>query len=633
MDGLGSWWFVGTIKHPRVHTQFGLRRTTTRPSDGLEHIWPPSSSTTPYAILHHHNIERNIRTSTRHYKLLRIMESGSASRSCDVSNVLLALEKAARKPGFCDVELSEVYDMEKWSVYQNVYGGDKDPFVVNGSHVVDPTWVDCLTNSTNEIFHIKQMLQALLSVTDKLQERFSHSEERVLAAKRSKGIKSLPDDLLANIFQIAVWEEDCDGAVQANRLAIVSRRFRTVALEKRGLWTTLTSFSSESQLEALIRRAGPNEGFHVFIYYDFDAKELGLKSFIDVCRPILPRWKTLTLTQRYHEVFESRRGGVKDALEELHNLFVNDGLQLSMLEELNVYGETSDRFKGGKSDVHAWAANLRALRCDHSLPSSTPLSSVSMLTVTQVIDGSNGSPLKELLIFLRGVPNLLFFKLEAYSTGAKFDNETLPATECPAITSFEFQIHGFYVLCDQPCVAAFMNALRLPSLEEFSVDVDVSSIGTTESECAEWSQGTGSLMCALLPDHIMSTRMKSMFFKLWRSGSMWGAQEKVSPDARAYHIPLDKILRTPTVSLSSFVQVLFKQEAGNARISESRLRELRFVECKNMTLAHLKRTADSLELLGVWNGIERVVVKECEHLVYDEIVEVIGEKRLQYISY
>ncbi|KLO06704.1 hypothetical protein SCHPADRAFT_945866 [Schizopora paradoxa] len=577
------------------------------------------------------------------------MASDSASHSsdeaeyheCDVSNVLLTLEKAARMPGFYDFDLSKVYDMGYWSVYQKVYGGDKDPFEDNeGGQVVDATWADYLKKSTYEIARIKQMLQALLNVANDLEAEFKFSKERIVVAKRSKGIKSLPNDLLAKIFQIAVWEEDCNGAKQAIRLSRVSRRFRTVALEKRGLWTTLKSFSSESQLEALIHRAGPSEGFHVFIHYDFDNKERGLKSFIDVCRPILPRWRTLTLTQDYHEFLDPNRGSVEDALEELHSFFIKHGLLLSTLEEINVYGETSDHYKGGKSDISAWTANLRILRCSHFFPSSSiPLSSVSTLMVTQVIAGdSYGSQLKKLLDFLRGVPNVTFFKLEAYEAGAEFLNDPLPETECPAITSFEFRIHNFHMLNFQPeisCVMAFMNALRLPSLEEFSVDVDAVGPGETEIQCAKWSQQSGNLLCALLPDHIsLSTRMKSVRYKLWRNYSFWGTR-KVSPGERTSHIPLDRIFHIPTVTLSSFVQVLLIQKAVDTNfglISGRRLRELRFIECENMTSAHLKRTVDSLESLGVWNGIERVVVKECEHLVYDEIIESVGEKRLQYIS-
>ncbi|KLO06707.1 hypothetical protein SCHPADRAFT_681027 [Schizopora paradoxa] len=623
--------------------------------------------TQPRLLLHRDGFidnayDRRSTSSPRHFKRIlysisllkdfKNMGSDSADHSsdeaqyydCDVSNVLLALEKAARMPGFYDVDLSEVYDMEYWSAYQKVYGGDKDPFEDNeGGRVVDATWANCLTKSTYEISRIKKMLQALLNVANDLEAEFKSSKERIVAAKRSKGIKSLPDDLLAKIFQIAVWEEDYDGAKQAIRLASVSRRFRTVALEKRGLWTTLFSLSSRNQLEALIPRAGPSEGFDVFIHYDFDKKErgAGLKPFIDVCRPILSRWKTLTLTQEYYEFLGPKRSSVEDALEELHNLFVNDGLHLSTLEELNVHGETSDRHKDGKSDICAWAANLRAVRCDYFLPSTTRLSSVSTLIVSQGISGgSSGSPLNVLLDFLRMVPNLSFFQLEANDASMEFVNETLPVVECAAIISFKLQLDNFFLLSfpvEDSCIAALMNALRLPSLEEFSVDVKASSSGRTEGECAEWSQRTGNLMCALLPDHIsMSTRMKSMFFKLWRSGSVWGDEEKVSPDARTSHIPLDRILHFRTVALSSFVQVLFTQEAGDAdpaRISEGRLRELRFVECKNMTSAHLKGTVDSLESLGVWDDIERIVVKKCEQLVYNEIVEVVGEKRLQYISH
>ena len=63
-----------------------------------------------------------------------------------------------------------------------------------------------------------------------------------------------------------------------------------------------------------------------------------------------------------------------------------------------------------------------------------------------------------------------------------------------------------------------------------------------------------------------------------------------------------------------------------------RLRELNLVKCENMTSVNLRNTVDSLKFLGVWNGMERVVVQRSKHLVYDEVVDIIGEERLQHLS-
>ncbi|KLO08313.1 hypothetical protein SCHPADRAFT_1001056 [Schizopora paradoxa] len=185
--------------------------------------------------------------------------------------VLQTLEKAARTPNvanFNQLELNEVFRMENWTTFQNVYGDDKDPFANNDGQVVDAAWADRLLKSTVEIDNIIKISHTLLNVATDLQSQLNSSQERVIAAKRSKGIKSLPDELVARIFQIAVWEQydDWDITEQAVSLSKVSRRFYNVALGTRSLWTMLGSFSSRLELETLIARAGPNEGFHVSLY-------------------------------------------------------------------------------------------------------------------------------------------------------------------------------------------------------------------------------------------------------------------------------------------------------------------------------------------------------------------------------
>ncbi|KLO08290.1 hypothetical protein SCHPADRAFT_944560 [Schizopora paradoxa] len=188
-----------------------------------------------------------------------------------------------------------------------------------------------------------------------------------------------------------------------------------------------------------------------------------------------------------------------------------------------------------------------------------------------------------------------------------------------------------------------MDAIRMPSLEEYIVSFD--TMGETETECMEWSRITYLASRALLPVHFtQSTQLKSAWFRLlndeWK---LWETDNEFRTplDARELRIPLERIFHIPSLSLTSCVPVLFIQGTDDkymdseSYISEhptSRLRELKFIECKNMTSAHLERTIRSLEALGVLDDIERVVIQDCKLLTRKDAMEVIGEERLEYLD-
>ena len=46
----------------------------------------------------------------------------------------------------------------------------------------------------------------------------------------------------------------------------------------------------------------------------------------------------------------------------------------------------------------------------------------------------------------------------------------------------------------------------------------------------------------------------------------------------------------------------------------------------------LRRTADSLKALGVWDRIGRVEVRDCDLLRHSDVVAMVGEQRLQYLD-
>ncbi|KLO05834.1 hypothetical protein SCHPADRAFT_946591 [Schizopora paradoxa] len=246
-----------------------------------------------------------------------------------------------------------------------------------------------------------------------------------------------------------------------------------------------------------------------------------------------------------------------------------------------------------------------------------------------------------LLDLLIKLPNLSSFELEVYDAGKWSGDEALPVTVCPEITSFKLRVQGIYMHTfpvGGSCMEEFMNAIRMPSLESYSISIETNGLGESESKSIVWSQGTGALSRALLPEHFsQSARMRSLYYDLrynWEYSRM-DDEPKVLLGASELHVPLDRFIHAATLIISSFVQVLFthnfdNKDSKSTDINKPHLRELRFIGCENMTSAHLKRTIDSLELLGAWDDIETVMVQECEHLNYEDVIAVVGDKRLQY---
>ncbi|KLO05826.1 hypothetical protein SCHPADRAFT_1002683 [Schizopora paradoxa] len=565
---------------------------------------------------------------------------------CPVSEVLSSLERAARTPDLFQVKLHRIFRKENWKAFQDIYGGDKNPFVDKKDHeVVDTAWADLLMQSAHEVDGVIAMLNALLQGANELRPQLESSQQQVIAAKLSKGIKSLPDEILARIFEITVWEQrdHREYLKQIVRLTRVSRRFRYVALGTRGLWTMLDAMHTSAQLKSLISRAGSNERFHATLYMDFENTNL---EFIEDCRPIIPRLTTLAfnLKDSFWYAHLERNGGIDAALEEMFRQFIEDGSHFSILQCLEFIGERNKPRSGfllpAASTIRNWAPSLRTLRCRHFLPSLfSPLFLISTLVIAHRVspeDSSTVSPLKMLLDLLLKLPNLSYFELEANEAYEKIGAEVLLVTECPSITTFRLKNCDIPMLgfpTEGSCIAEFMNAVRMPCLENYSILIDIKYRVESDRRCIEWSRKLDTLTRALLPDHFSnSTRLTSLSYKLlridhWREeteNSNSNAPE-TSVNGRELRIPLERIPHVRTLTLSSSIEVMFTLDDNEKSSMEStnaydcRLQELRFVECENMTSAHLRRTVDSLESLGAWKKIERVDVQECQYLTHEDI--------------
>ncbi|KLO08304.1 hypothetical protein SCHPADRAFT_944573 [Schizopora paradoxa] len=575
----------------------------------------------------------------------------------EVSGVLKALEKAARMPNLHMVDLNEVFRWENWRAYRNI---NKDIYPFENeleSQIVNADLTSRFMASAFEIDAMISMLNTLLDFAYGFQEQFKLSQER-LVSKLSKGFGSLPDELVSKIFQFAVWEEREYGGKQAIWLSQVSRRYRVLSLETRSLWTTLHSRDSDGRLEMFISRAGPNEEFHVFLHSE---SFFNPYLFARKCHSTMSRWKTLTLTQEDQDWYSERLsyGGVENILESLLGFLGKNGMQFEMLEDLDICGDRSDYYGRLESGNLRWATSkLRTLRCSYFLPSpSDNFSSVTSFACTQSISsGYEKSPLKWIFAFLSAMPKLSFFDLEVYDATATYSGSNdllvLPTCEKPSITSFHLRLRNFDLSkfeAESSCITKLVNVLRMPSLKDLSISIGVCArsygnyypfvnSGRSQEKSTKWSRALYNASHALLPDHFTdSAQLASLSYEVWLDGH-GHTDSPPALNGRVFHIPLHRILDVSNMTVTSFVPVLFTQGFGDENLQptgfgeSSRLRELKFIGCENMTEEDIRWTVRSLRLIGVLKNIVRVIVKDCDKIVYDDIVGVVGEERLHFLD-
>ncbi|KLO16158.1 hypothetical protein SCHPADRAFT_938069 [Schizopora paradoxa] len=558
-----------------------------------------------------------------------------------LSNVLTTLEEAARTLNVHSVDLRKVFGPENWSGARKFKGLFTEDA---GRRLVDADCIARFMASAFEMDVVVSMLDVLLEVAKGLQMQFRISQE-IIVAKLSKGIKSLPTELLSRIFQFAVWDQDENGGVQAIRLSHVSRRFRTIALETRGLWTTLHSSDAPHQLKAFLSRSGLNEEFHAFIHFDHRAIVLGISQFVLACHPVISRWRTLTLTQedrdQYGESAHLYYGGVEKNLEEFLTILSKNNLRLLSLEELDIRGHRGDRYGHGGNSGYDWGSNLRTCRCSYFLPTpSANFFSVSTFFTTQDVWDADTS-LVPLLEFLLAMPNLTTLGMELYDAYAPVHD--LPFTNCErsSITSLHLQLRKFQLdefEVGDSGIISFLEALRIPSLEELFISIGFRDLSDSEPDFIDCTETLADLSRALLPSHLQNYNlMTSMFFKIWVDGGTPPREPQVRDplDSRKLVVPLDRIPHVPSVTLSSFIPIVFAQDSHSDNIGrkidsseQHRLRELKLVKCENLTSEDFKQTVDSLQSLDVWKDVVRVVVEDCSRLSQDEVVDVIGRERI-----
>jgi len=475
------------------------------------------------------------------------------------------------------------------------------------------------------------ILDGLKSSITLLQQRFRR-RLKPITSMLSKGIASLPDELLSPIFEFTACPGE--GTRQGVWLSHVSRRFRNVVLEARHLWTTLDGSATENELRACITRSGSETDLHVVIHGTMSNTQF--HDFLDVCLPMAHRWSTLTASS----LLDVDIPYTVDAL--LLDMFDHrrqHELVFPRLQQLRVMQCRSGAINTGvdtwstEQFIPSWITpHLRVMRCDEYIPVPSPsYSTLRKFTASfSLVTEEYEFQFQDLFLFLTSLSAVTVLDLAIRTSVNVLQPLHLTSTLCPSVTSLTLTFpSSIFPRGVDEVVYPFIHSLSMPELADLSTSVELRYDDLVDDP--EDSNALRDLVLVLLPDPSTHPRLTSVSIKLSHTNETKDWRWNRARD-KSLLIPLDMIPRVSTLSVTTFTNVCFSDPAsrGNGR-ERAALRELRLLECEQLDLKSLETTIASLKEADAWDTLKSFKVERCRYfLEYEDVVKVVGEERLSF---
>ncbi|TDL14012.1 hypothetical protein BD410DRAFT_903159 [Rickenella mellea] len=135
----------------------------------------------------------------------------------------------------------------------------------------------------------KLCMEGLNKVRNQLGKKIRMLKRRSTPLIAEDGIRRLPDELLAHIFEIEhLSTQNCMSSLRASH---VSSRFRQVALHTPLLWTRLSSSYTIDQMQTFLSRSG-----NLYLDVIHASRPQKGNNFLDVVDSLSSRWVRLTIT-------------------------------------------------------------------------------------------------------------------------------------------------------------------------------------------------------------------------------------------------------------------------------------------------------------------------------------------------
>lgn len=498
---------------------------------------------------------------------------------------------------------------------------------------LDATAISLLSSDWHRAVAMKQISKALPEISSKLLNFYTRRFEPI-ALKLSKGLASLPDELLALILKFAAYSESSRTSHPA-QLSHVSQRFRRLALGDQSLWSTLSldDNTTEENLELLISRGG-NTDLHIVIDYERDTNEVARHKLVSLCSHTASRWQSLSLCGRWEW-----SDGVSTIYDKLPKLMKRPHLVLPRLHELHLEDNRSEPAwvfpRTNFANIPVWEApSLRILRCTNNIPPpSFPYTTFTIFELSlNLYPDIFPRQAQKILAFLASKPNISEVIIELVTL--EYDDEeeeeeeiVVHVVDCPAMTSFQLRLLEVSYGALSEIYGKVIKPLRMPQLQYFSLSVKP-SYGIEELLESDIFPPPFS---TLLPDPAHHPLLTSLTFEL-EIPAFSVTEASLEVRSILLDIPLDKIPHVSFLRLKTFCWVSFSRKPVIRQGEEtlSSLRELQLQSCVSMDTEGLQRVVQSLKDAGAWDSLERVVIQGCDLLTCEAALEAVGEERLYF---
>lgn len=404
--------------------------------------------------------------------------------------VLLELEEATKS---CDGQLECVIEQDNWSLGRKLYVTTVHLYFkkfnahlpsfnqeLPSSEILDAATISQAANDRYRLEYIVKLSSALATSASELLKLYDRRLNPIVS-KMSKGLASLPDELIGLILTFAAHhEEERPGYVGS--LSQVSCRFHRIVLGHCDLWSTLLMHHNTkiAYVKRCIRRSGDITGIHLIINDNVSVQVPTVDAFIGVCSSVASRWRTVTLFGDWKKDWDTNNNYT---LGGTMNKLLRNRLTLPCLHELSLIQSQFINFDGEHTwfqsediqDGTSWVTpNLRVLRCTQYIPPpSFPFNSIALFSLDLTLVPYNISDqMGELVGFLSSMTNISEISLGFTSlnnwnviTDLALHRDG-PGSFHPAVTTFRLHLRGF----DSPYYAQmmlgpFMDSLQMPNIK------------------------------------------------------------------------------------------------------------------------------------------------------------------------
>ncbi|KLO08308.1 hypothetical protein SCHPADRAFT_1001052 [Schizopora paradoxa] len=494
---------------------------------------------------------------------------------------------------------------------------------------------DISAENISQLFQDEKVLDNMLQILEEMyssairlhQSIASRSKPTIL--KLSKGIASLPNEVLMLIFGFAAPPGGRDSRRQAIWLSHVSRRFRNVALGTQSIWTTLDGYAPEEEFETFLARSGKDSDLHIVLHASLENDDV--HNFVDRCLPLASRWATLLVTSG---IDESDCDNADGPFEELFECRGEDELRFPRLRLLRVdqFQSVANSGLEPSEDLKfepRWTfASLQRIECSEYIPlPSSAYTSVKSLSASLSLPISTFpcgffADLRNLLPTLQSLTVLDLSIRTSTRIMEVFEDCSI---ECPSLSSLKLDFPSFvFPEAVDSFLEPFMSSLKFPCLTEIAVSLEIYSSKIKLRRIAE-ARLEELMRCFNFRSFV---QLSSITFKLSHT------EYKKDPEwcksaYESWKYPLSYIPQVTSLTLQSFTGI----EVGTVQDlrGKSRLQELRLIECNELDVPMLEKLVTSLRKANVWDTLVTFKMENCgSSLEYEDVVKIVGKEKLSF---